>query len=37
MLSKHILGNPGLQRGREGKAETGSGKKGGGRGGEHSS
>ena len=29
-----ILGNPGLQRGREGKGETGSGKKGGGRGGE---
>ena len=25
-----ILGNPGLQRGREGKGETGSGKKGGG-------
>ena len=29
-----ILGNPGLQRGREGKGEIGSGKKGRGRGGE---
>ena len=29
-----ILGNPGLQRGWEGKGETGSGKKGAGRGGE---
>ena len=30
----HILGNPGLQRGWEGKGETASGKKGEGRGGE---